>query len=197
MKIKFKDDCEFECWENYDEEKDHGESSMETFKAGEIVDIDIIDRNEEANTVDIQFGDGDVALSLSCDWFEEINTKLSDIEQHPIYNEVREAYADCGIMEESSDEAWGEFEKRRNLNYRASQAVDKQTAKALLEKAVVGYNGFTPDLLDHLPDDCEVTIAREGSVCLYVKGDNLPVDDLTSIADECNFKNGELRLWWD
>jgi hypothetical protein len=142
---------------------------------------------------------------------------MNNIEQHPLYNEVREAYADCAMLEDAVQEAecfsiaHGQegvqdaeiielerrFMERRNLRYRASQAVDKQTAKALLEKAVPGYNKFTPNKLDHLPDNCEVTIAREGSVCLYVKGNNLPINDLALIADECGFKNDELRLWWD
>jgi len=80
MKIKFKEDCELEVVETYDEVLDEVDSSMETFKAGEIVEIDIFGRDEEANTVDIQFGDGDVALSLSCDWFEEIAS--DDLENH-------------------------------------------------------------------------------------------------------------------
>jgi len=74
-KYKFITDCEIEVWEDYDEVEDHGEKSMEVFKAGEIADFDILTESDEGTHVDIQFGDGAVALTIDRTWFEEIKVK--------------------------------------------------------------------------------------------------------------------------
>lgn len=74
-KYKFVGNCDIEVWSDYNDEADHGEKSIERFKAGEIVDFDIIAENDEGTHVDIQFGDGDVALTIDRTWFEEIKVK--------------------------------------------------------------------------------------------------------------------------
>jgi hypothetical protein len=134
------------------------------------------------------------------------------IEEHPIYKEVAEAYYDCW----NTESPWEECEKHRNLDFRASKAVDRDTAIAILEKVVSSYNDFTPDLLKCLPEDCQITIAREGSVCIYVTG--LGEDEVANRwaipgleCDEWHYhpedyksqitnayaKAGETRIWWD
>ncbi len=74
-KYKFVGNCDLEVWSDYNDEADCGEKSIERFKAGEIVDFDIINENDEGTHVDIQFGDGDVALTIDRTWFEEVKAK--------------------------------------------------------------------------------------------------------------------------
>jgi len=117
------------------------------------------------------------------------------IEDHPIYKEVEEAYYDCA----HDDDPLEIRLKRRNLSFRASQAVDRDTSFAILENLVPGYNNFCPELLLHLPEGCEIFIAREGSVCLYVKG-KLPKKLWRKLdSDEWDYsdQSDETRIWWD
>lgn len=100
--------------------------------------------------------------------------------------EVDKAYSDC----------WkpGAFNER-NLHFRASEAVTRDEAVKIMRHAVPGgYNAFTADLLWHLPEGCNVTLAREYSVCIYV--DRL-VSAAGMDADECDFEDGMTRIWWD
>lgn len=157
-----------------------------------------------------------------------------DITTHPIFKEVYEAYYDCGHLYEITDgkgsEEFYEIAETtmevRNLRFRASQAVNRDTAIAIMEKACPGYNNFEPSLLKFLPDDCEITLAREGSVCIYVRkgrkrlpkkklmaneydlmekttfGDqwHSPSNDPTNkYGPKTNYGGfeGEVRIWWD
>lgn len=104
--------------------------------------------------------------------------------------EVDKAYADCwkpGGFEVTSRE--------RNLNFRASESVPRDEAVKIMRHAVPGcYNAFTADLLLKLPEDCNVTLAREYSVCVYV---DRQVSAAGMDADECDFEDGMTRIWWD
>ena len=94
-------------------------------------------------------------------------------------------------------------EDTRQLDFRAVSPVDKKTAIKILKEAVPGYNAFTPNLLNSLPNDCQIFLAREGSVCIYVIGNILN----TVRADECDlvehpYHFGDnvrevTRFWWD
>jgi hypothetical protein len=110
-----------------------------------------------------------------------------------------DAYTDCW--------AWGKpgyTEERcyaeRNLQYRAEAPVPKEAAIEIMGAAVPGgYNEFTADLLGHLPDGCEVTLARAGSVCVYVGG-RLPAElEQTMKADEFSYdpETNLTCIWWD
>ena len=129
------------------------------------------------------------------------------IKEHPIYAEVAEAYFDSVYPEKP----WKEVDSHRNLDFRASDSVDRDTAIAILKEIVPSYNAFYPKLLEALPADCQITIAREGSVCLYVKGleksmwaiPALECDewayydwDRENCCGHMAFK-GETRIWWD
>lgn len=70
-----------------------------------------------------------------------------------VYNEVAEAYC----------------EETRNLGFRASQPVNAVAAQAIMEEVCPSYNGFDAKFLGLFPDDCEIFLAREGSVCIYVR----------------------------
>jgi hypothetical protein len=159
------------------------------------------------------------------------------IENHPVYHETCVAYADC-------DPLWNQFEESkanhnnpefniayelamasRKLHWRASSYVDVKTAHDIMSKVVSGYNNFNPNLLLHLPKDCQVALAREGSVCIYIKIGKTKLTQKMKrelICDECDsvvettygvpcsigtiYQNlhqydggykGEIRLWWD
>jgi hypothetical protein len=106
-----------------------------------------------------------------------------------ILKETLAAYCDCnraGSMD------------GRNLNFRASGSVSKEVAMTIMQSALAlygSYNEFTPEKLDLLPDDCQITLAREYSVCVYVKPALKTIPSMGQ--DETGNKNGETRIWWD
>lgn len=126
-----------------------------------------------------------------------MKTKLLNLK-----NEVMSAYADCNL-------GWDKGQKIRNLNYRASREVDKDTAVEILTAALgaktpedASYNNFCPSLLNKLPDDSRIWIAREGSVCIYVETKSKVDERKLSRqleADELDWWNDNrwLRIWWD
>lgn len=66
--IKFKQDTQIEVITSFDEATDKPTIEIETFKAGEKVDGEIISENGEL--VDVQFGDGSVSLGIQRNLFE-------------------------------------------------------------------------------------------------------------------------------
>jgi hypothetical protein len=98
----------------------------------------------------------------------------------------------------------------RNLNFRAPAPVSVTDAVEIMRVALCvpstemeAYNNFKPAHLGMLPECSKVILAREGSVCVYVK---LPKDFKTvdartlryMMVDECHpQKDGTVRLWWD
>ena len=88
-------------------------------------------------------------------------------------------------------------EKSRCYDFRSDEWVSRKDAYAIMKQAVPrGYNEFKAELVLDFPDDVMFQLAREGSVCMYVKGDNLPSrEDLN--ADEYTIENGVTRVWWD
>jgi hypothetical protein len=64
-----------------------------------------------------------------------------------------------------------------------------------------GYNSFCPVLLDNLPDDSKIWLAREGSVCVYVET-AAKISETRLMkkmnADEVDVWNDDrIRIWWD
>ena len=118
-----------------------------------------------------------------------------------IRKEICDAYADCARLRNKEFANFFEAEKIRNLDFRASESVTPKIAKDLLKDAIgEGYNNFTPDKLDLFPDDCKITIAREGSVCLYFeKGQKELTSEAIDLlyADEMDNVGNEIRFWWD
>lgn len=115
-----------------------------------------------------------------------------------VLNETMNAYADCNNRENRGVE--------RNLSFRASEPVSPADAVKIMAKALAcrkdekGYNDFRPELLERLPKDSQVWLAREGSVCVYFKTPTVLMKGFQDLmaADEWDpAKNGETRLWWD
>lgn len=100
-------------------------------------------------------------------------------------------------------------EATRNLNFKASGAVTIDEAVTIMAKALncgeheEGYNNFQPACFRKLPEGTEITLAREGSVCAYIKPPKdipLQVAKLSRamVVDEFDkAANGTWRLWWD
>ena len=107
-----------------------------------------------------------------------------------VLQEVQKAYADCSMPFEQGS-------RIRQLMFRASYPVSRDEAKQVFEEAnVLGYNNFSPELLDKFPENCLITIAREYSVCIYVQGSNLPSAEEV-LADEYDVDDDFTRYWWD
>jgi len=116
----------------------------------------------------------------------------------------------AGLLTESINEATKEvnfgkdpnkFAKeyvRSNTMWKDTTIFSKKEAMNIMKKALPGgYNEFTPELIDKLPADAKIQIAREGSVCLYVKTTgklnkaSLKADELDQVSP------GNWRIWWD
>lgn len=112
-----------------------------------------------------------------------------------IRREALEAYADAHPSDQPNAMT------RRKLAWRASAPVSRDEAIAIMQETCPSYNEFAPSLLKKLPADAKVTLAREGSVCVYVdktgtatartlKADEFTHDDNLPVY-------AETRIWWD
>lgn len=121
--------------------------------------------------------------------------------KNEIYNiangEIRIAYADCHMSD------FEKASKIRNLNFKSSVKITVKEAIRIftdMDKNFT-YNEFSPSLLKHLGEDTLITVAREGSVCVYVHAEQLvnTSQKLREImkADEFGGKAGQFRIWWD
>jgi len=108
-----------------------------------------------------------------------------------VLEQVKTAYADCWMD--------SGFYAIRQLEFKASEAVPPDEAEMIARCAIPdGYNAFRPHLLGKFPPDCQITFAREYSVCLYVTPGDLPLPtDCALGCDEYDFEDGILRVWWD
>lgn len=112
-----------------------------------------------------------------------------------VREEVLAAYSDCNKISTDS----------RDLNFRASFSVSPDEACDIMVEALdvensreCGYNNFAPILLTFLPQNSEVFLAREGSVCVYVKTPNLDTKTQYALnADEIDVEGDFWRVWWD
>lgn len=118
-----------------------------------------------------------------------------EIATHTAFKEIYLAYYDSSLEGHSYEESY----KVRNLDFRSSEAVHPSIAKKIMDVACPGYNNFESSLIELLPDDCLVTIAREGSVCLYVTPGKKKIPSAKLLlADEFDVQeNGDIRIWWD
>lgn len=112
-----------------------------------------------------------------------------------VSEEVRQAYADAWDHDSNS-----KYE-RRSLDFLASRWLSRDDARDILRRYVPSYNEFGPHLLDNLPAKCQVRIARDYSVAIYVKGAKRLPSMSKMVAD--NKYETELdgvqcvRYWWD
>jgi hypothetical protein len=96
-------------------------------------------------------------------------------------------------------------EDTRQLDFRAVSPVSVDVAVSIMCEALgvkeneEGYNDFSPSMLQKLPKNSQIILAREGSVCVYVKG-NIPnivdADEHKYIENHYPFRD-ITRFWWD
>ena len=70
--IKFNQDTELTVVSGFDEELDNiTDETVETFKAGELINAEIMDGSDtNSEYVDLEFGDGSIALTVQRSSFE-------------------------------------------------------------------------------------------------------------------------------
>ncbi len=97
----------------------------------------------------------------------------------------------------------------RNLSFICLEPFSLKDAKVIMSLACPdGYNDFDVNVAfkkieDLFGEDCKVMLARESSVCIYVRPASrvwLSRDSkMRGIADEVSFEPGfnAFRLWWD
>jgi len=73
MKIKWLRDIELNVIDYIDEDTNTPVESSETINAGDIDDVDII--KDAGDCIDLQFGDGSMALSVMKKWYEVVKDK--------------------------------------------------------------------------------------------------------------------------
>lgn len=113
-----------------------------------------------------------------------------------VLTQAAAAYGDCLDWNEKYESLLRTPTTSRNLNWRASKPVNELEAAIILERCGVYYNDFYPSLLLELKRGSEVYLAREGSVCVYVKGKVLAMS-LQEDEHHYNEETDETRLWWD
>lgn len=117
---------------------------------------------------------------------------------------------------------WGDH--ARDLNYKSKATFTPSEFVGLFQAICPSYNNFKPGFVGQVLRRFPVKVrpAREGSVCLYIEGNEADLKALASLggrfapmnpdsptslyeyrghplkADEISFgKDGTLRLWWD
>lgn len=90
--IRFKHNTTLDIVDRFDEAKDEiAEQHEETFKAGELVDADIVGEPDQGRA-EIQFADGSVAYGVPVTCFEEVTKEQQEEqrrrdEKHGLYGE--------------------------------------------------------------------------------------------------------------
>lgn len=108
-----------------------------------------------------------------------------------VAKEIKAAYSDCWMEGERAY-------KLRNLNYRAPFEVSRDDAVRIMNDAVKGYNNFEPKLLKKFPECATFQLAREGSVCVYVRANGGKLPSAKGVkADERDAEGDLVRYWWD
>ena len=110
--------------------------------------------------------------------------------------EMMSAYSDCN-----------EYSGERDLDYRCEVAMTHAELLIAFEALTPdGYNNFDPKVsipkvIQVFGEDAEYFVAREGSVCVYVKPKRPCVwlNRWEIGADELSYSpiTHEFRLWWD
>ncbi len=133
---------------------------------------------------------------------------MNTITPSPIVAAILLAFADVHYPESRMHEAM----QVRDLRFRAPGSMPVSEAMEIMAEACPSYNEFAPEVLALLPADAQVSIAREGSVAIYVKGNPFNIafpDELQyskNAAANPQFQANEIsydadkdetRLWFD
>jgi len=117
------------------------------------------------------------------------NRQLARKATDPRFMDVALAYADC----------WDYDNGKRNLDFKGAYC----NADTFLQQAEFtgAYNEFdmvtANALVKYFGKNAQYRLAREGSVCVYIKGYTRCPSYGSFDADEIDEENKEIRLWWD
>ncbi len=118
-----------------------------------------------------------------------------------LLDEIKVTYAD----NQSDGKPFEETEPIRRLDWEASQPVEGDMIETALKATGEGYNEFEPvavaKTIIRTDPEAKVFVAREGSVCLYIKtawNTEMMAAMQHAGADETDLQpNGSARIWWD
>ncbi len=115
-----------------------------------------------------------------------------------LLEEIRHTYAD----NQDDGKDFDETENVRRLDWRAETPVCGDELLEALKATGQGYNDFEPinvtDTILTVDPEAEVYVAREGSVCLYIKTSQPHQMIVALNADEGDIQSdGLVRIWWD
>lgn len=121
-----------------------------------------------------------------------------------VISEMKLTYADC-----DQSKSFAETESVRRLDWVSGERIPLEDAHKAYD-CIPGYNEFSPEIIRAMQNEFsglgfEVTCAREGSVCLYLRlnqnGDKAKVKHYCEHnlnADEVDWDDDDtLRIWWD
>lgn len=116
------------------------------------------------------------------------------------YSEIVQAYSDCNNLFPA---------EQRNLDFKSEIELTGEELKEVIQLSIPdGYNRFHPvktiDRILEVFPKASFFVAREGSVCVYVKPNRTVwigsrgLKEGFAKADEISLeKDGTIRLWWD
>ena len=115
-----------------------------------------------------------------------------------LIEEIKLTYAD----NQDDGKPFEETRNIRRLDWKADIPVSGDKLLAALMATGKGYNDFEPinvtDTILTVDPGAEVYVAREGSVCLYIKTSQPHQMIVTLNADEGDIQpDGVIRIWWD
>jgi hypothetical protein len=118
--------------------------------------------------------------------------------KYNLLDEIKTTYAD----NQDGGKDFEETKHIRRLDWKAEESVSGENLLEALKAIGEGYNDFDPinatDTILTVDPEAEVYVAREGSVCLYIKTDK-PHHMIAALnADEGDIQHdGLVRIWWD
>ena len=142
-------------------------------------------------------GESDLAMAYIDSWpMSRVKRKLNDLP------------STLGRQPRSvNDDTWFDWvAPARRMLWRSDTWMTPYKVGDLMTKYVPRYNAWDakkmPALIALLAPSAQIQVAREYSVCLYIKAEPAELEALVAAkkklrADEANIKNGELRMWWD
>jgi len=115
-----------------------------------------------------------------------------------LLDEIKITYADC----QNDGLSFQQTKHIRRLDWKASEYAEGDMIRKALNAIGEGYNAFEPnevsDIILKVDSDAKVYVAREGSVCLYIKTSKSTEMIEALDADECDLQqDGLIRAWWD
>jgi hypothetical protein len=116
-----------------------------------------------------------------------------------LISEIKITYAD----NQGDGKTFDQTKHTRRLEWKSNQPVSRNMIVTALIATGEAYNAFesisVAKTIREVDPKAEVFVAREGSVCLYIKTEH-PDEMIKALdsADEADMQpDGTIRFWWD